>query len=125
MPDVSATLGSPVASNSAAMITAIAARAVNATRGRGRLFSRFGGAGMIPRSVRPGGGERPRIRGHASEVLRGGDAFGLGLFEVGGQVCRHLLGERIGDAKSPPLLATLLNEFTHEATSTLTEASTA
>src|SRR6478752_7543184 len=46
-------LGSPVASSSAATITVIAVRAVNATRASGlrRPCSRLGGAGMIPRSL--------------------------------------------------------------------------
>src|SRR5262249_34982927 len=69
---------------------------------------------------RPRGGERPRIEDTASEELLGGDAFGLGLREVGSQVSRHLLGKRVGHAQAPPLPAALLDEITHEVTSTLT-----
>ena len=108
-------------------ISVIAARAVNATRTSGlrRALLRLGGAGDDPPLGCPGGSERTRIGGAASEELLGGDAFGLGFPEVGGQVCRHLLGERIGDTEAPPLPAALLDEITHETTSTLTGASTA
>jgi hypothetical protein len=42
---------------------------------------------------RPEGCERARVGGAAAKELVGGDAFGFGLPGVGGQVCRHLLGE--------------------------------
>jgi hypothetical protein len=74
---------------------------------------------------RPGGSERTRIKGAASEELLGGDAINLGVSEVGGEVCRHLLGERSGDTEALPFPEAPFDEITHEATSTLTGASTA
>ena len=87
--------------------------------------SSAGRYGDDPSLGRPGGGERTRIEDTASEELLGRDAFGLGFGEVGGQVGRHLHGEWIGDTEAFPLPAALLDEITHEATSTLTGASTA
>src|SRR5262249_60669880 len=81
--------------------------------------------GDDPSLRRPGGSEGRRIKRAAPEELLGGDPFGLGLAEVGGQLCRHLLGDRLGDAEAPPLATALLDEVIHVATSILTGASTA
>jgi hypothetical protein len=85
-----------------------------------RLKDRLSAAGVFstgrcgddPSLGSPGGSERTRT---TSKELLGGNAFGLGFCEVGGQVCRHLLGERIRYTESPPLQAALLDKITHEA----------
>src|SRR5262249_56656384 len=81
--------------------------------------------GDDPSLRRPGSGERTRVEGTAPEELLGGDPVGLGVSEIGGEVCRHLVGEGIGNAEASPLPAALLDEIAHEATSILTGASTA
>src|SRR5262249_40035484 len=73
---------------------------------------------------RPGSSERRRIVDARSEELLGGDAVGLSCSEVGGEVFGHFLGDRIGDSEALPCNSALLDEISHDATSTLTGAST-
>src|SRR6185437_4953757 len=74
---------------------------------------------------RPRGGERPWVGGARSQILLGPHARGLGVPEVGGELDCYLLSDRVGNAEPAPLLPALLDELAHEATSTLTGASTA
>src|SRR5262249_22271519 len=50
------------------------------------------------------------IEDAVSENLLGARRVRLGVAEVGGQVCCHLLVERIGHSEAPPLLPALLDE---------------
>src|SRR4051794_38843303 len=71
--------------------------------------------GDEPAFAGPRRGEAARIA--LAEDLRGRDAFGLCLREIGFQLRRHLLGHRIRHTQPFPFIPALLDERRHHGTS--------
>ena len=67
--------------------------------------------------------ESPRVECAVPEQVFRLTSLGLSLFEVGRQVCGHLVGDGIRDSEPPPLPAALIDELTHGITSALTTPS--
>ena len=84
-----------------------------------------GRCGDDPALGRPGGGERTWVEALRPRSSSAETPSAAASARSDCQVCGHLVGERIGDTKATPLPAALLDELTHEATSTFTGASTA